>query len=125
MNSSEPERVEDLSQLIARIKDTYGVSESEIGRRLEVSTAIVNAWVHRKRGNKRGPAREILLRIPVAFPKITEAEVFAAAGRKTPGPLSPEGEERMQGLYRELTAEQQKTVELLARALAESNKSAE
>jgi transcriptional regulator with XRE-family HTH domain len=118
-------RVEDLAQLIIRIKDTYRVSGSEIARRIDVRAATVSAWVNRTRGNVRGPNRETLRRLAHEFPKFTEAEIFAAAGRKTPGPLSPEAEERIQELYRELTAEQQAIVETQMRALTEMNKSAQ
>lgn len=122
VDSSGPERVEDLAQLIVRLKDTYGVSDSEIARRIDVSPATVNAWVHRKRGGQRGPAREKLQALAREFPKFTEAEIFAAAGRKTPGPLSPQAEERVQELYRELTAEQQTIIETQMRALVEMNR---
>lgn len=123
VSNSEPERVEDFAQLLVRLKDTYTVSDSEIARRIDVSPATVNAWVHRKRGGARGPARDILVAIARAFPKITEAEIFAAVGRKAPGPLSPDAEERVQELYRELTAEQQSIVETQLRALVEMNRS--
>jgi transcriptional regulator with XRE-family HTH domain len=123
VDNAEPARVEDLAQLIARIKDTYSVSESEIARRIGVSAAAVNGWANRTRGNKRGPARETLRKLAAAFPKITEAEVFAAAGRRSPGPLSPEAEERIQALYRDLTAEQQAMFETQIRAVVEMNKS--
>jgi transcriptional regulator with XRE-family HTH domain len=124
VDSSGPERVEDFAQLLTRLKDTYNnVSDSEIARRIGVSPATVNAWVHRKRGGTRGPARETLQALAREFPKFTEAEIFAAVGRKTPGPLSPDAEERVQELFRELTAEQQETVETQIRALADKNRS--
>lgn len=124
VDSSGPERVEDFAQLLTRLKDTYGnVSDSEIARRIGVSPATVNSWVHRKRGSARGPAREILQALAREFPKFTEAEIFAAVGRKTPGPVSPDGEARIQNLYRELTADQQEDFEAQMTAVVERNRS--
>jgi transcriptional regulator with XRE-family HTH domain len=119
---SQPERVEDFAQLIARIKDTYAVSNSDIARAIGVSPAIVSAWANRTRGIKRGPGRDTLRTLASAYPKFTEDEIFRAVGRKTPGPLSPDGEARIQELYRELTADQQSSIEIQMRALAESNR---
>lgn len=117
-----PERVEDLAQLIARLKDTHDVSESEIARRINVSAQAVNGWANRTRGQKRGPNRETLRRLHEAFPDFTEHEIFAAAGRRAPGPLSPAAEERIQSLYRDLTAQQQQDIEVQMRALVEANR---
>lgn len=115
---------EDLAQLLARLKDEYGVSESEIARRIDVSAATVNNWVRRKRGTGRGPNPEKLRAIAREFPKFSEGEIFAAAGRKTPGSLTPAAEERLLELFRGLTAEQQEIKELELRALNEHNRSA-
>ncbi|MFJ2375020.1 helix-turn-helix domain-containing protein [Streptomyces sp. NPDC087769] len=114
---------EDLAQLLARLKDEYGVSESEIARRIGVSAPTVNNWVHRKRGTGRGPNPEKLRALHREFPKFSEGEIFAAAGRKTPGPLGPDAEQRLLELFRGLTAEQQEIKELELRALNEHNRS--
>ncbi|MGA5424578.1 helix-turn-helix domain-containing protein [Streptomyces lavendulocolor] len=119
----EAERTENLAQLIKRLKDTYDVTESEIARRIGVAPATVNAWVHQKRGTGRGPNPDKLRALAVAFPKFSEPEIFAAAGRKAPGPLSPDAEERVLQLWRKLTAEQQEMKEIEMRALAERNHS--
>ncbi|MFJ1695748.1 XRE family transcriptional regulator [Streptomyces sp. NPDC088252] len=113
---------EDLAQLIARLKDTYSVSDSEIARRIGVAAATVNSWVHRKRGTGRGPNREKLRALHREFPKFTEAEIFAAAGRKSPGPLNPEARERILALIDELTEDQQEMTEVQIRALVERNR---
>lgn len=115
---------EDLAQLLARLKDEYGVSESEIARRIGVSAATVNNWIHRKRGHGRGPNPEKLRALHREFGKFSEDEIFGAAGRKTPGPLSPDAEERILELFRGLTAEQQQSKEVEMRALNEHNRSA-
>lgn len=124
VNSSVPHRGEDLSQLITRIKDTYQVSESEIARRIDVRAATVNAWVNRTRGTVRGPNPDVLRRLAAAFPKISEDEVFAAAGRRRPAPLNPDAEARILEVFRDLTEEQQRISEIQMRALRESNQSA-
>lgn len=122
MAKEENPRVEDLSQLVKRIKDEHGVSDSEIARRIGVAPATVNAWVHRKRGTGRGPNPDTLRALAHAYGE-PEHVVFAAAGRKGPGPLSPEAEERIQQLYRGLTAEQQRMLETQMRALVNENRS--
>jgi transcriptional regulator with XRE-family HTH domain len=115
---------EDFAQLLSRLKDQYGVSESEIARRIGVSSAAVNNWVRRKRGTGRGPNPEKLRALHREFPAFTEDEIFAAVGRKKPGPLNPDAEQRVLELYRGLTAEQQEMQEIQMRALNEHNRSA-
>lgn len=115
-------RTEDLAQLLARLMDEYNVNESEIGRRIGVAASTVNSWTHRTRGGKRGVRPSSLKALAEAFPKFTEDEIFAAAGRQSPGPLSPEAEARILELYRGLTEEQQRMKEVEMRALNEMNK---
>ncbi|MFB6813059.1 XRE family transcriptional regulator [Streptomyces sp. NPDC056347] len=123
MESHEQQEPEDLAQLIARLKDTYSVSDSEIARRISVSPATVNAWVHRKRGTGRGPNKDKLRALAAAFPKFTPDEIFAAAGRRTPGPLNPEARDRILALIDELTEDQQEITEIQIRALVDRNRS--
>ncbi len=111
---------EDLAQLLARLKDEYGVNDSQIAAAIGVSISTVNTWVHRK----RQPRPDALRALAAAYPKFTEDQIFAAAGRKTPGPLSRTAEERLLELFRGLTAEQQEIKELELRALNEHNRSA-
>lgn len=117
------ERTENFAQLIARLKETYSVNEVEIARRLGVHFSTVYNWSDGKRATKRGPRASTLRKLHEQFPKITEAEIFAAAGRQAPGPLAPDAEERILELYRGLTAEQQRTKEIEMRALNEANQS--
>lgn len=120
---TQPERTEDLAQLITRLKDEYNVTESEIARRIGVAPATVNAWVLRKRGGTRGPNKEKLRAIAREFPKFTEAEIFAAVGRLSPGPLSLDAKQRILSLIEELTPEQQELQEIQIRAVVERNHS--
>ncbi|WP_405391116.1 helix-turn-helix domain-containing protein [Streptomyces sp. NBC_01102] len=111
---------EDFAQLLARLKDQYGVNDSQIAAAIGVSVSTVNTWVHRK----RQPRQEALHKLAARYPEFTEDQIFAAAGRKTPGPLAPEAEERLLELFRGLTAEQQADKEVELRALNERNRSA-
>lgn len=115
-----PKRIEDFAQLIQRLKDTYGVSESEIARRIGVSITTVNNWVHRRR---QAPRHATLEKLAAEFPKITRDEFFAAAGRATPGPLKPEATERLLTYFAELTEDQQQAKLVEMQALAEHNRS--
>ncbi|GGP55494.1 helix-turn-helix domain-containing protein [Streptomyces abikoensis] len=114
--------VEDLAHLIRLIADHYQVSQSEIARRVGVSVSAVNTWVNRKRGGHRGPSADTLRKLAAAFPAFTEERIFAAAGRKRPGPLSPDAEQRILKLFRELTEEQQVITEAQMRALGDLNR---
>ncbi|MEV7491470.1 helix-turn-helix domain-containing protein [Streptomyces anulatus] len=111
---------EDFAQLLARLKDTYKVNDSQIAESIGVSVSTVNTWVHRK----RQPRPEALHKLASRYPKFSRAAIFAAAGRKTPGPISADAEERLLELFRGLTAEQQEMKELELRALNEYNRSA-
>lgn len=115
-------RTEDLAQLLARLKDTYNVNESEIARRIGVAPSTVNSWTNRTRGGKRGVRPEKLRALAREFPKFSEDEIFAAAGRETPGPLSPEAQQRVLDLYGRLTADQQRMIEAQMRAVDELNR---
>lgn len=119
---ADQERTEDLAQLLARLKSEYDVTETEIARRIGTGVSTVNSWANRTRGGKRGPNREKLRALAHAFPKFSEDEIFKAAGRESPGPLSPESEARILELYRGLTEEQQRMKEVEMRALNEMNR---
>lgn len=119
---ADQERTEDLAQLLTRLMDTYGVNASEIGRRIGVAASTVSSWKNRTRGGKRGVRPEHLRALAKVFPKFTEAEIFAAAGRETPGPLNPEAEARVIELWRGLTEDQQRAKEVEMRALNEMNR---
>ena len=119
---ADQERTEDLAQLLARLKSTYDVNESEIARRIGVAASTVNSWVNRTRGGKRGVRPATIRALAEAFPKFTEEEIARAAGRETPGPMNPDGEQRILELYRGLTAEQKRMKEVEMRALNELNR---
>ncbi|WP_330349229.1 XRE family transcriptional regulator [Streptomyces sp. NBC_00582] len=116
------ERTEDLAQLLARLKDHYGVNESEIARRIGVAPATVNSWTNRTRGGKRGVRPSSIAALAREFPAFSEDEISRAAGRETPGPLSPDSEARILELWRGLTADQQRSKEVELRALNDFNR---
>ncbi|MER7046716.1 helix-turn-helix domain-containing protein [Streptomyces jumonjinensis] len=110
---------EDFAQILKRLKDEYGIrSDSEIARRIDVSPATVNTWVHRK----RRPRDEAIRALAAAFPRFSREELSAAAGRQAPGPLSPDAEQRIIELFRELTKDQQEFTETQLRALRDANR---
>ncbi len=119
MKSQENPHPEDFAQLLARLKDEYQVSDSEIARRIGVSVSTVNTWVHRK----RTPRDDALRALAGEFPKFPEASLFAAVERKAPGPLSPDRAERILELIKGLTPEQQEMKEIELRALNDANRS--
>lgn len=110
---------EDFAQLLARLRDEYQVNDSQIAAAIGVSPSTMSTWVHRR----RQPRPDALRKLAAHYPKFSEHEIFAAAGRKTPGPVSPAAEERLLELFRSLTAEQQESQEIQLRALAEHNRS--
>lgn len=120
MKSQDPPHPEDFAQLLQRLKADYGgLGDSEVARRIGVSVSTVNTWVHRK----RKPRPDAIRALAKAFPKFSEEEIFAAVGRQTPGPVSPEAEQRLLELFSELTEEQQELQELQIRAVVERNRS--
>jgi transcriptional regulator with XRE-family HTH domain len=111
--------VEDFAQALAVLKDKHKVSDSDIARAIGVSSAAVGTWVHRQ----RKPRRESIEALAAAYPDFGRDRLFRAAERETPGPLSPQAEERLLDLFRELTADQQEMKEIEMRAIAERNRS--
>lgn len=116
------EQAPDLADLIRRIMDEHNVTRSGIAARIGSTTSTVSAWTLRKRGaGSRGPNPDKLRALAEAF-GIPEREVFAAAGRKVPGPLSPDKNERVLAVFAELTAEQQAAFEAQMKAVADLNR---
>lgn len=114
MNNEQP----DLAELITRIKDTHDVTETEIAKRIGVHVSSVNNWVR----HKSTPRPEALRALAREFPEYTVEQMFAAAGRKTAEPVSPEAEQRLLELFKSLTAEQQEMLEVQLRGLVSHNR---
>jgi transcriptional regulator with XRE-family HTH domain len=112
-----PPTAEDFAQILARLKDEYAVSDSEIARTIGVSVSTVNTWVHRK----REPRPDSIRALAASYPKFTEKALFAAVGRQAPGPLGPDAKERLLTLFEQLTEEQQELQEIQIKAVVERN----
>lgn len=113
-----PHAADDFAQILKKLRDEYNVTETEVAQRIGAHVSTVNNWAHRKARPRPGAIRALA----EAFPKFTEAQLFAAAGRKAPGPLSREAEERLLELFRGLTKEQQELKEVELRAINERNR---
>jgi transcriptional regulator with XRE-family HTH domain len=117
------EHAETLAQLIARLRDHYDVTDSDIARAIDVSPATVNAWANGTRGGgRRGPNPKKLRALAAAYPHFTEDEIFAAVNAsRAPGPLTPEAKQRLLDLFDRLTEEQREMFETQVRAVADRN----
>lgn len=105
---------ETLPQLIRRVQDARPeLTQTEIARRMGVSISAVNTWAN----GTRVPRRPMLEKLAETLGEPRE-RVFVAANRRTPGPLSPDAEQRIISLYRRLTAEEQRVIERQMVALA-------
>ncbi|WP_431980072.1 helix-turn-helix domain-containing protein [Streptomyces qinglanensis] len=111
----------DLAQLIQWVTDTTGDNQTEIANRIGVSPATVSAWVNRTRGGTRGPNKAAMRRLAVEY-GLPEVEVFAAAGRRTPGHLPADKKQELLDLFEELTEEQQQAQAIQMRALVQHNR---
>jgi DNA-binding transcriptional regulator YiaG len=116
------EATETFAQAFAALKDTYGVSDSEVARRLsahglQISVAAVNTWVHGKR-TPRGAAIRALAEL---FPKFPAERLLAAAGRRAPAPLSADSRKAVLDVLDRLTEEQRQMLLIQAKAVADSN----
>jgi transcriptional regulator with XRE-family HTH domain len=112
---------EDFPQLLKRLREEYDVTEQQVGDAIGVHHSTVNTWAKRK----RIPRPASLRALAVAFPKFSEAELFASTKRTAPGELGPDAAERIFSLIRGLTAEQQHAQEAQLRALNEWNEANE
>jgi transcriptional regulator with XRE-family HTH domain len=116
------EATETFAQALTALKDTYHMSDSEIARRLsahgvQVSVQAVNTWVH----GKRIPRSATIRALAELFPKFPAERLLAAAGRRAPAPLSPDGREEALAILDRMTEEQRKMWLIAARAVADSN----
>lgn len=116
------EAAETFAQALAALKDAYGVSDSEVARRLEahgakVSIAAVNTWVH----GKRVPRAATIRVLAEVFPKFPAERLLAAAGKRAPAPQTADEREETLRILDRLTEEQRRIMLIQARALADSN----
>jgi transcriptional regulator with XRE-family HTH domain len=112
----EPPAEETFAQVLRALKDEYGVSDSEIARRIDAHVSTTNNWAH----GKALPRDGALLKLAALFPKFKK-RLFAAAGKRPPAPLSPDRREAVLKVFDRLTEEQQEMLLIQARAVADSN----
>lgn len=117
-NPERPHLAEDFAQALAALRDAYDVTETEVARRIGVHVSTVNNWAHGKANPRAGAIRSLARE----FPRFTEERLFAAVGRKAPGPASPERKARILAILDQLTEEQQEIMEIQAKAIADSNR---
>lgn len=116
MEKPQPAANETLGQVLAAIKDEYGLTETELANRIGSHVSTVNNWSH----GKAAPRQPALLKLAALFPSY-KTRLYAAAGKRAPAPLS---EDRRAAVLREfdrLTEEQQEMLLTQVRAVADSN----
>jgi transcriptional regulator with XRE-family HTH domain len=109
---------ETVAQVLAAIKDEYGLTETEIANRIGGHVSTVNKWAH----GKAAPRQPALLKLAALFPKY-KRRLFAAAGKRAPAPLTADRREEVLREFDRLTAEQQEIILTQVRAVADSNES--
>lgn len=114
---AEPPAAETFAQVLAALKDDYGVNDTQVATRIGAHVSTVNNWAHGK-ANPRAAAIRTLAR---EFPRFTEERLFAAVGKRAPAPLSGDGRAEVLEVFDQLTEEQQKMLLIQARAVADSN----
>jgi transcriptional regulator with XRE-family HTH domain len=117
-NPERPHLDEDFAQVLAALKDQYQVTESKVAKRIGVHVSTVNNWAH----GKANPRAAAIRALAAEFPAFTEERLFAATGRKAPGPLSPDSEAELIEYFRELTEERQRIMLIQAKALRDDDR---
>lgn len=118
-NPERPHLDEDFAQVLAALKDHYQVTDTEVSRRIGVHVSTVNNWAH----GKANPRAATIRTLAAEFPAFTEERLFAAIGRKAPGPVDPDGEAELIEYFRELTKERQRIMLVQAKALRDDERS--
>lgn len=108
---------ETFAQVLAAIKDDYGVNDSQVAKRIGAHVSTVNNWAHGKANPRAGAIRALARE----FPKFTEERLFAAIGKRAPAPLSPDRKAEVLDVFDKLTEEQQQMLLIQAKAVADSN----
>ncbi|MGW0984338.1 helix-turn-helix domain-containing protein [Streptomyces xiamenensis] len=118
LHVTENREPEDIARLLQRVMGETGLNQSDIARRSGIPTATVSAWARGTRVPSSGQEGRAKLRaLAEAIPGVTVAEVFDAAGFSTPGHLTPDAEQRILELYRNLSTGRQKAALQVVEAL--------
>lgn len=96
-----------------------GLSQSEISNRSGIALATLNAWITGRRAPGKGPeGAEKLRALAGVLPGVTVREVFEAAGRSVPGPVSADAQAHVLALYRALSPGRQRLAVQVMETLA-------
>ncbi|MFB8772159.1 helix-turn-helix domain-containing protein [Streptomyces broussonetiae] len=120
METPEPDTApaeETFAQALAALKDEYGVKEPAISDAVGVHVSTVNNWAN----GKAIPRAKYIRALAAAYPKFTEARLFAAAGKRPPAPFRADEREEVLDVFDRLTREQRRMLLLQANAVADSN----
>jgi transcriptional regulator with XRE-family HTH domain len=112
-----PDDGENLAALLSRLLGKRGISQARLAEETGIPLATLNTWVRGKR-TPSGASGATALRALAQHLDATPAEFFEAAGRRAPGPLSEEREEKLLQIYRGLSVQGQRSVIQHAETLA-------
>ncbi|MEY9876569.1 transcriptional regulator with XRE-family HTH domain [Streptacidiphilus sp. MAP12-33] len=102
---------EDLAALILRVIDENpGLSQKGIAEKSGIPLATINAWVTRRRGTSGRIDPDSLRKLAAVLPKTTVKQVFESTGRRAPANLDQEREKKLLRLWRQMDAQQQRSV---------------
>lgn len=103
--ATETPQGENLAALLKRAMDETGMTQSDIAEKSGVPLATLNAWITgRRKPSKTQRTADYLREVAGALPgAYSVGDVFKAAGRAVPGPLTPDGEARVLQIYRNLS----------------------
>lgn len=112
-----PVRGEDLAALLKRLLAEKDKSQAWLAAETGIPLATINAWIVGRRAPKGTAGTESLRKLAEALGS-TPKEMFEATGRRAPGPLSQEREEKLLRIYRALSTEGQRALIQTGEALA-------
>ncbi|MFF8485226.1 helix-turn-helix domain-containing protein [Streptomyces antibioticus] len=108
---------ETFAQVLAELKDQYGVNDTQIASAIGAHVSTVNNWVN----GKAAPRPAAVHKLADRYPKFTTQRLFAALGKRAPAPLSPDRRDALLATFDRLTEEQQQMLLIQANAVADSN----
>jgi hypothetical protein len=105
---------EDLAALLERLlRGAPDKTQKDLATEASIRYPTLNAWINRTRGTSRIDP-EVLRSLVAVFRgwgvEVTPKEMFEAAGRRVPGPVSEEREARLLKIYRALPEDKQRDV---------------
>jgi transcriptional regulator with XRE-family HTH domain len=112
-----PDGGEDLAALLKRLLAEKDKSQAWLAAETGIPLATINAWIVGRRTPKGAAGTEALRKLAEVLGS-TPKEMFEATGRRAPGPLSQEREEKLLRIYRGLSTEAQRALIQTAEALA-------